>query len=36
MSADIIECHIANVINEDISDDKYSENAKTGNVRIIF
>ena len=36
MSADIIECNIANAINEDISNDKYSQNAKAGNVRIIF
>ena len=30
MSADIIDCHTANIINKDISDNEYySENAKT-------
>ena len=28
---DIIDCHVVNIIDKDISD-KYSENAKTGNV----
>ena len=36
MSADIIDCHMANIINKDISDNKYSGNAKTATVRPIF
>ena len=35
MSADIIDCHIAIIINKDISNNKFSENAKT-TVRPIF
>ena len=34
-SADIINCHIANIINKDISNNKFSENAKTATVRPI-
>ena len=36
ISADIIDCHIANIINKDISNNKFSENAKTTTVRPIF
>ena len=36
MSADIIDCHIANIMNKDISNNKFSENAKTGTARPIF
>ena len=36
MLADIIDCHIANIFNKDISEKKHSENAKTTNVRPIF
>ena len=36
ISADIIDCHIANIINKDISNNKFSENAKTTTVRSIF
>ena len=37
MSADIIDCHIAIIINKDISNNKFSENAtKTATVRPIF
>ena len=36
ISADIIDCHIANIISKDISENTYSENAKTANVRAIF
>ena len=35
-SADIIDCHMANIINKDISNNKFSENAKTATVRPIF
>ena len=31
--ADIIDCHVANIINKDISNNKFSENAKTATVR---
>ena len=34
-SADIIDCHIANIINKDISNNKFSENAKAATVRPI-
>ena len=33
---DIIDCHIANIINKDNSNNKFSENAKTATVRPIF
>ena len=36
ISADIIDCHIANIINKDIFNNKFSENAKTVAVRPIF
>ena len=36
ISADIIDCHIANIINKHISNNKFSENAKTATVRSIF
>ena len=36
MSTDIIDYHIANVIIKDISDNKYSKNAKTATVRPNF
>ena len=36
ISADIIDCHIANLINKDISNNKFSENAKTATVKAIF
>ena len=36
MSGDIIDCHIAVIINKDISNNKFSENAKTATVRPIF
>ena len=36
LSADIIDCHIANIINKDISNNKFSENAETATVRPIF
>ena len=36
ISADIIDCHIANIINKDISNNKFSENGKTATVRPIF
>ena len=32
-SADITDCHIANIINKDISNNKFSENAKTATIR---
>ena len=32
---DIIDCHIANIVNKDNSNDKFSENAKTAIVRPI-
>ena len=34
--ADIIDCHIADIINKDISNNKFSANAKTATVRLIF
>ena len=36
ISTDIIDCHIANIINKDISNNKFSENAKTTTVGPIF
>ena len=36
MLATIIDCHIANTINKDILENKYSENAKTAIIRTIF
>ena len=36
ISADITDCHIANIINKDISNNKLSENAKTATIRPIF
>ena len=36
ISANIIDCHIANIINKDISNNKFSENGKTETVRSIF
>ena len=34
--ADIIDCHIANIISKDISNNKFSENAKTATARSNF
>ena len=36
MSANIIDCHLANIINNDLSLNKYSKHAKTATVRPIF
>ena len=36
ISADIIDCNISNIINENVSNNKFSENAKTATVRPIF
>ena len=36
MSASVIDCHLANIINNDISLNKYSKHAKTATVRPIF
>ena len=36
MSTDITDFHIANIINKGISENTYSENAKTAHVRLIF
>ena len=36
MAASVIDCHLANIINNDISNNNYSEHAKTATVRPIF
>ena len=36
MSTSIIDCHLANIINNDISSNKYSKHAKAVTVRSIF
>ena len=36
MSANVIDCHLANIINNDISLNKYSKHAQTATVRPIF
>ena len=36
MSANVINCHLANIIKDNISLNKYSKNAKTETVRPIF
>ena len=36
MSANIINCHLSNIIATDISDNQYSEHSKTATVRPIF
>ena len=36
MSANVIDCPLANIINNDISSNKYSKHAKTATVRPIF
>ena len=36
MSANVIDCHLANIISDDILINRYSENSKTANVRPIF
>ena len=36
MSADVIDCPLANIINNDISSNKYSKHTKTATVRPIF
>ena len=36
MSANVIDCHLSNIITCHISKNKYSENAKTATVRPIF
>ena len=35
MSANVVDCHLANIINNDISLNKYSKHAKTATVRPI-
>ena len=35
-SANVIDCHLANIINNNISLNKYSNHAKTARVRPIF
>ena len=34
--ADFIDCYIANIIDKNICNNKFSENAKTATVRLIF
>ena len=36
MTANVIDCHLANIIDNDISLNKYSKHAKTATVRPIF
>ena len=36
MSANVIECHLSNITACDISENKCSEHAKTGGVRLFF
>ena len=36
MSANVITCHLANIINNDLSLNKYPKHAKTATVRPIF
>ena len=36
MSASVTDCHLANIINNDISNNNYSEHAKTATVRPVF
>ena len=36
MSVNVIDCHLANIINNDISLNKYSKPAETATVRPIF
>ena len=36
MSADVVDCHLANIMNNDISSDKYSKHATTAAVSPIF
>ena len=36
MSASVIDCHLANIINNEISNNNYSEHAKTATVRPVF
>ena len=36
MSANVIDCHLSNIITCDISKNKYPEHAKTATVRPIF
>ena len=36
MSANVIDCHLANIINNDISSNKYPKHAKTETVKFIF
>ena len=36
MSANVTDCHLANIINNDISSNKYWKHAKTATVRPIF
>ena len=36
MLANVIDCHLSNIITCDISKNKYSEHAKTATVRPIF
>ena len=31
-----MDCHIANIINKDISNNKFSENAETATARPVF
>ena len=36
MSANVIDCHLANIRNNDISSNKYSKHDKAATVRSIF
>ena len=36
MFADLIDCHVVNIINKSICDNNYFENNKTANVRPIY
>ena len=36
MSANVIDCHLSNIITCDLSKNKYSEHAKTATARPIF
>ena len=36
MFADLIDCHVVNIINKSICDNNYFENNKTAHVRPIY
>ena len=36
MSANVIDCHLANMVNNDISSNKYSKHEKPATVRPVF